>query len=670
MGFLAPAFLLGALAVGLPIYLHLLRRKTSNPQPFSSLMLFEPRQQSTSRRRTLRYWLLLVLRLAVLLLLVVAFAEPYLTQLLPGNTPDKLLLLAIDNSFSMRAGRRLEDAKRAALAVLGARRPRERAQVLAIAAQAHLLTQAVEDSGSLRAAVEGIEPTDSRGSFAVLASAVRSIAESERTPIELHLFSDLQRSNMPASFTELVLPRNASLQFHPVATTAVPNWTIESVSAPPLVWDPSTMHVQAVIAGYDTPAATRTVSFVVNGKTIATRQVAIPPSGRATAEIDSLELPYGFSRCSVRIEGADALSADDEFIFAIERADRKRGLFVFQSSDTRSALYFASARGAAASTAVVLEKVPAERAANVDPSSYAFIVISDVAGLPERFNRRLLDYVHRGGNVLVALGTVAAQQREVPVFGGRTLPPRLYSRDAERFASVGQVDSAYPAAGSPQEWEGVKFFYAARMDESGSRVALRLQDGTPLVLDKPAGEGHVVLFASGFDNLTNDLPLHPVFVAFSERMVRYLARSDAHTGPHLVDEAITLRNAKEQAVGVEVIDPTGKRSLSLQESVAAQSYELRQAGFYDVRLANGRRDLVAVNVDRRESDLTPVGAEVLSLWRGNSTSTQQSVTAGKPAQAVAVPRSLWWYAMLCALVAALAESAIASRYLGTRWDEP
>ncbi len=677
MGFLAPAFLVGALAVGLPLYLHLLRRKESNPQPFSSLMLFEPRQQSTSRRRRLRYWLLLSLRLALLLLLAMAFADPYVTQLLPGGAPDKLLLVAVDNSFSMRAGSRLDDAKREALAVLDTRRAGARAQVLAFGSQAHLLTQAVEDDGILRAAVEGIEPSDSRGSFAVLASAVRSIAESERTPIELHLFSDLQKSNMPASFTELVLPRNVSLHIHAVAPTGrsvatapVPNWTVESVSAPPLVWDPHTTHIQAVIAGYGTPAASRTVAFVVNGKTIATRQVDIPPSGRATAEIDSLELPYGFSRCSVKVEGGDALPGDDEYVFAIERADRKRGLFVFQSSDTRSALYFDSALGSAASTAVLLDKIPVERVANVDPSSYAFVVLSDLAGLPDRFTRRLLEYVRRGGSVLVALGTVAAQQREAPFFGGRMLAPRLYSRDAERFATVGQVDSTYPAAGPLQEWEGVKFFYAARVDEGGSRVAVRLQDGTPLVLDKPVGEGHVVLFASGFDNLTNDLPLHPVFVAFSERVVRYLAGSDAHTGPRLVDEAIALRNAKEQAVGVEIIDPTGNRPLSLQESVAAQSYELRRAGFYDVRLASGRRDLVAVNVDRRESDLTPMGAEVLALWRGNSATMPPDVAAAKPAQAVAVPRGLWWYAMFCVLVAALAESAIASRYLSTRWDEP
>ena len=92
MGFLAPAFLVGALAVGLPVYLHLLRRNTSPPRPFSSLMFFELRQQSATRRRRLRYWLLLALRVAVVLLLVLAFAEPYFKVFAAGAEPDKLLL--------------------------------------------------------------------------------------------------------------------------------------------------------------------------------------------------------------------------------------------------------------------------------------------------------------------------------------------------------------------------------------------------------------------------------------------------------------------------------------------------------------------------------------------------------------------------------------------------
>src|ERR1700730_12335858 len=114
MGFLAPWFLAGMAAVGLPLYLHLLRRHTTIPRPFSSLMFFEPRTQSAIRHRRLRYLLLLSLRLALLVLLALAFANPFIMRPAARTPGGQLVLLVLDDSFSMRAGTRMNDAKRAA----------------------------------------------------------------------------------------------------------------------------------------------------------------------------------------------------------------------------------------------------------------------------------------------------------------------------------------------------------------------------------------------------------------------------------------------------------------------------------------------------------------------------------------------------------------------------
>ena len=51
MGLLAPWFLAGGLAVGLPVWLHLLRQHKSTPLPFASLMFFERRTQSSIKHR-------------------------------------------------------------------------------------------------------------------------------------------------------------------------------------------------------------------------------------------------------------------------------------------------------------------------------------------------------------------------------------------------------------------------------------------------------------------------------------------------------------------------------------------------------------------------------------------------------------------------------------------
>src|SRR5271154_4775153 len=117
MGFVAPWFLAALAAVGLPVYIHLLRRQTTTPRPVSSLMFFERGTQSSTRHRRLRYLLLFALRAALLFLLVIAFANPFLRHTSAGEN-GKLLLVVVDNSFSMRAGSRFADAKQAALQLL------------------------------------------------------------------------------------------------------------------------------------------------------------------------------------------------------------------------------------------------------------------------------------------------------------------------------------------------------------------------------------------------------------------------------------------------------------------------------------------------------------------------------------------------------------------------
>src|ERR1700681_236824 len=374
MGLLAPWFLAGFAAVAVPFYVHLLRRHTTTPHPFSSLMFFERRTQSSIKHRRLRYLLLLSLRTLLLLLLALAFANPFINRTAASMNSEKLLLLVIDNSFSMRAGTRLDDARREALSVLSSRRPTDRAEVMAFGSQLQVLAQPSQDAGALRAAVEGLKPGDSRANYGELVRGVRSLAGSVRTPIEFHFFSDMQKSGMPGSFAELALPTNVSLVLHPEAKEPVPNWTVESVNAPGQVWDPKKARVQVVVAGFGTPAATRTVSLVVNNKTVATKNVDVPANGRATAEFQSLDVPYGFTRCEVRIDSADTLPADDVSLFAVERSDPRRVLFVHEPSASRSPLYFGSALAAAAESAFPLESVRVDQAASVQPSKYAFVV--------------------------------------------------------------------------------------------------------------------------------------------------------------------------------------------------------------------------------------------------------------------------------------------------------
>ncbi len=669
MGLLAPWFLAGIAALAVPFYVHLLRRHTTNPRPFSSLMFFERRTQSSIKHRRLRYLLLLSLRALLLLLLVFAFANPFINRSAAKMNSEKLELLVIDSSFSMRAGTRLADAKREALSVLSLRRASDKAQVMALGSAIQVLTQPSLDAASLRTAVENVQPGDSRASYGELARAVRSLAESAGTPIELHFFSDMQKSAIPASFSELALPPTVSLVLHPVVKDLVPNWTVESVNAPGQVFDPKKARVQAVIAGFGTPAATRTVSLVVNGKTAATKTVSVPANGRGSVEFQTLDVPYGFSRCEVRIDSADALPADDVSFFAVERSDPRRALFVSDAGDSRSPLYFRSALGSSAESAFVLDAVSAGDAANQPISKYAFVVLSDLISVPAQLESALLRYVQAGGSVWIAEGTSAAHSTRVPVFGSNVLDSRDYSRTGDRYLNVADADPSYPSVEKADHWAGVKFYFAVKVDPGNARVIAHLTDGMPLLLEKKIGEGNVLLFTSGLDNLTNDFPLHPIFVPFVEQTALYLSGIQRRSGSRVVDSFLELRSSKEQSVGVEVIDPQGRRPLSLKEATTAQTYQLTGAGFYELQLANGRHDVVGVNPDRRESNLEVVPDDTLALWRGSGEPSAQAGAAGGAAEEQTQRYRLWWYIMILVLAAAIAESLLANRYLRASQQE-
>ena len=669
MGLISPWFLLGGLAVGLPIYLHLLRQHKSTPQPFASLMFFEKRRQSSIKHRRLRYLLLLALRIALLALLALTFANPFVKRKLVAGDGARRVLAVVDESYSMRAGTRLADAKLQAAKLLESRRPADRMQVAALGANLRLLTESIQDSGELRAALESVKGGDAHASYGELARALRSIAQASPEPLEAHLYTDAQRSGMPANFADLQLPASVKMTVHAVADRPTPNWTVQTVSAPSAVWDTKKARIQATVAGFDTPAARRTVTLGVNGKAAASKGVDVAANGRATVEFTGLDIPYGSARCEVRIDSADAFPQDDRVLFAVDHSDPRRVLFLHESRDKMSPLYFRAALAASAESAFALDAMPVEQAAAINPANYAFVVLSDVVGIPAALEESLSKHIAGGGNVWIAAGPNSARRQQIQLFGEAVNSGKYFSRAGTMFATVGETDATHPSVFRAARWEGVKFYYAVDVKPGASRVVAKLTDSTPLMMEKKIGEGRVLLFASTFDNVSNDFPLTPPFVPFVEQTARHLAGIVDRAPASLVGSFVELRSAKERSVTVDVIDPDGQHPLSLAESSKAQTYQLAREGFYEVRRANGRHELIAANPDRKESDLAPLPKETLDLWAGSSGTGTATVAGAKGAEPDETRRSLWWYAMLFVLLAAVAESILAARYLGVQREE-
>ena len=101
MSFLFPAFLVGALAVVIPIAIHLWKRQNTTHIFFSDIRFL--RRAKAARRNNLRVreWLLLALRVFALILLAAAFARPFMDE--GGLGAKAATVVVLDRSFSMAA---------------------------------------------------------------------------------------------------------------------------------------------------------------------------------------------------------------------------------------------------------------------------------------------------------------------------------------------------------------------------------------------------------------------------------------------------------------------------------------------------------------------------------------------------------------------------------------
>jgi Aerotolerance regulator N-terminal len=655
MGFLSPWFLAGIAAVGLPLWIHLLRQYKRTPQPFSSLMFFERRVQSSVKHRRLRYLILLALRMALLILIALAFANPFVNRTSRVTSRRKLTVIAVDRSFSMRYGNRIEQARSEAHRLLNGLGGRQMAQIIALDSSIENLTQPELGRGILTAAIDSIQADDRASSFGELARALRMMDQSTGMQLDVHFISDLQQTSMPSGFRDLQLGPHTALQLHKIGGSKGVNWAVETVITPAHVYDATHTRVTATVAGWQTQPVSRTVSLLLDAKVIASKDVAIPANGRAQIEFLAVEVPYGSHKGQIRIEPHDGLPNDDSFPFSVERSDPRRVLFLYTRGRAREAFYYKAAMESAAGTGLIVQPAPAEQAENNDFSKYAFVVLNDAGDLGQKLAQALCSYISRGGAALIAIGPNTLREGRIPLSSNRVSQVHVTQ-------GAGFVDSQHAAVAGAGRFENVQFSGTARWTpKANARVIAKLADGSPLLVEQAMGEGRVLIFASTLDNSTNDFPLHASFLPFVVQTGHYLAGAEDTASSVTAGTPVTLRRTRDQGTAADVIGPDGRHELSLSDATKALSFDVAQHGFYEVQRADGRRLLMAVHADRRESDLTAVPEETLALWR-NTGITAQDGQSGTIEQQTR-PQSFWRYALVLVLVAASMESVFANQYL-------
>jgi hypothetical protein len=268
MAFLNPIFLIGVIAAGVPILVHLVRRTRARREPFPSLMFLRKIEQKTIRRRTLRNLLLLALRCLALLLLALAFARPYFPSFRAsaGGDAGSSSVILIDASYSMRYANVMERAKRAAMDIASDAGQGERIAVASFGQGFDVLSPLNRDHQPAIAAINrleaGLEATDYEQA---ILGADGLLKESGSGTKKIHLISDFQAAGWDRSRPAATISADVNLVPVDVGEADAANITVNSVQAEPVVYSQKySGKVTAQISNYSLKPAEIPVELRLN----------------------------------------------------------------------------------------------------------------------------------------------------------------------------------------------------------------------------------------------------------------------------------------------------------------------------------------------------------------------------------------------------------------------
>lgn len=674
MGFLAPAFLLGLLALLVPVLLHLVHRERRETKAFPSLMFLRRVPHRSVRRRRIRQWLLLSLRCTALVLLAVAFAQPVLDSAArPGGAAGGAVarVVLVDRSYSMGYGDRFPRAREAARAVLAEAGAGDLTGLVLFGEDAEAATPLTDDRLLLEAALDGAELGWGRTRFApALKLGMRLLDESGRPRRELVLVSDFQ-SRALDGLDEVQLPAGTELRFVDLGERTPHNRGITDVTLQRVYeGGRERVAVTARIARQgERSGGAVPVTLELGGQAVGSRAVDLVDRSVASVQFDPVPFPAEARQAVVRLE-RDELPQDDAFRFVLAPGQDVIVLVV-RRDGARSAESLFLRRALAIGDRPRFEVRERERSSlrPRDLGDARVVVLNDAPWPSGETGQALHAFAGRGGGVLLALGPRSAPGTWDASASARLGGDRdgaIVDRSADSGGTLAYLDYDHPVLQlfrRPRsgEFASARFLrYRALRPPGASAVLARFDDGAPALVEARVGEGRVLAWASSLDTLWNDLPLQPVFLPFLHRLVSHAAGYAERPAWRQVGEVLELP-ALEKGRWI------GRNALAEKGLAGGDGrfVKLEAAGFYELGPSlddsPGAVLTVAVNADPAEADLQSADPEEVTAGLTRAASAVAVDAAGLSGDDPQPRQDGWWFLLLAALAVLAAETALSNR---------
>src|SRR5688572_5132509 len=538
MSFLAPLFLLGGLAVALPIIFHLIRRTPVVQRVFSSLMFLNPSPPQLSRRSRLDKILLLLLRCLIIGLVAFAFARPFLRGKVPnagaGGT-QKVSVFLVDTSASMRRDGVWKDAVARARELARQAAPGDRAQLAVFDRGTRRLLsfeewsalQPAERAAAVEQRLNSVGPTWHAGE---LGTALISAGEeldgvtdvAAGVLKEIVVISDMQEGSRLQNLQEFEWPKNVHVSFVTIAAKNRNNAALH-----PAVEGPSTNR-----------AETRPLVRISNGAESKREQFHLSwadartgaPVGPAidvqaipgkTRSIRAPQQPRAAGDMRLMLSGDDE-AFDNSLFIATSEPEQIEVSFVGGAAENDPAgLYFYLRR---AFQETQRRKVTLSRATNSISANAHFVVATDA--LSDAQSEALRKYVEAGHTALFVVNAPATAKSL-----DRILQRQLEASEGvvKGYAMLEQIDFSHPifapfAEPRFSDFTKIHFWKLRQISTNGladATVLARFDSGAPALLETGLGAGKFLVLASGWQPVDSQLALSTKFVPLLYSMLEY-----------------------------------------------------------------------------------------------------------------------------------------------------
>ena len=687
-----PALAWGALAVGVPIAIHLLSKRRSRRLAFSAVDFILRSKKQKVRHIKLRQLLLLLLRALVLLCIGLAIARPLIkpkaAAQVVGNQAAATALV-LDASLSMRYrldGKslfaRAQSEGKSLVDGLNAQSP---ATLVVCDGHTPVVSPLDFDRLKLKHLISDAHATYRPADVsACLALAAHALGDSPIEAKRIYVLSDL---TTPSIHLDEPPPRVPTAKGEVIPQIVfidaarghdLPNLAVTAVQlTPSAALGTRGFDIAATIRNSGAkPAKGVAVALKVNGRVVTRGFVDVPAHGAARKVLRNRFEP-GTQLGAIALE-ADNLPEDDARAFVLRVPRDVRALVVDGSPSAiryRDEAFFMDAALGAGHTGGRINAtfLDSDAAQTRKLSDFDVVLLLNVATPRADFVTQLRAFVEGGGGLFISVGDQVNPDDYNAAFGDLLPRPMHLVRTAADPAQpqgppparFGRIDFTHPAFavfdGASEGFDSSRIYRYIQLQPDPARherVLASLDDGSPALIEAARGRGHVVLYTSTVDNDWTDWPLHTTFLPAMQQLTEYLAGGldQKPPPPSMVGDRRKLE-LPEGAQLVEVKGPDGKAV-----PVGEAGVPVERPGHYTATISeNGSvRDApelsFAAVLDPSASDTTRLDPrEVAAHFGGEGHS---SVAAGLEGALPKTGTPLWTYLLVAALAAFIGEGVL------------